>query len=181
MEEILEKVKRVAEAAEVFLVTSEETPVQFEANRLKHIQSKQSQIVALRIIRKGRTGYGITTDPNDADRLVEAAVETAEFGMPARFEFPSADTYPKVEVWDKEVKSVPLERMIEQGEEMIAAVRQESAGIVCEAAVSRDIISVNFFPMLNSKGYPEKVFDAVRLPSSNTPFPSNKKIPIGES
>jgi len=74
MEEILEKAKRVAEAAEIFLVSSEETPVQFEANRLKHIQSKQSQIVALRIIRKGRIGYGITTNPDDADGLVNAAV-----------------------------------------------------------------------------------------------------------
>jgi len=44
--------KKVAEEAEVYMVTSEETPVQFESNRLKNIQHKQSQSVALRIVKK---------------------------------------------------------------------------------------------------------------------------------
>ena len=35
MEEILELARKVAEEAEVFQVSSEETPVHFEANRLK--------------------------------------------------------------------------------------------------------------------------------------------------
>jgi PmbA protein len=123
--------------------------VQFEANRLKHIQSKQSQVVALRIFKNGRMGYSITTNPDDADSLVNAAVETAGFGMPASFEFPAPNAYPQVEVYDNEVESVPLERMIGQGEEMIAAVRRYSSDIVCEAAVSWDIISVN---IMNSSG-----------------------------
>ncbi|GAH67040.1 unnamed protein product, partial [marine sediment metagenome] len=48
MEQILAQAKKVAEEVEVFMVFSEQTPVQFEANRLKHIQSKQSSYVALR-------------------------------------------------------------------------------------------------------------------------------------
>ena len=159
MEEILEKAKRVAEAAEIFLVTSEETPVQFEANRLKHIQSKQSQIVALRIIRKGRIGYSITTNPDDADGLVNAAMETAEFGMTARFEFPTPTTYPQVKIYDDRVKSVSLERMINLGEEMIAAVKGHTADIVCEAAVSKDTISVKIMNSSgNSAGYNKSIF-----------------------
>ena len=159
MEEILEKAKRVAKAAEIFLVTSEETPVQFEANRLKHIQSKQSQIVALRIIRKGRIGYSITTNPDDADGLVNAAMETAEFGMTARFEFPTPTIYPQVEIYDDRVKSVSLERMINLGEEMIAAVKGHTADIVCEAAVSKDTISVKIMNSSgNSAGYNKSIF-----------------------
>jgi len=38
MEEILALAKQVAEEAEVYMVSSEETPVNFESNRLKHIQ-----------------------------------------------------------------------------------------------------------------------------------------------
>ena len=65
MEKILDQAKKVAQAAEVFVVTSEETPVQFEANRLKNIQSRQSQMAALRIITKGRIGYSVTSNLND--------------------------------------------------------------------------------------------------------------------
>jgi len=37
--------KKVAEEAEVYMVSSEETPVHFESNRLKNTQYKQSQSV----------------------------------------------------------------------------------------------------------------------------------------
>ena len=50
MEEILAQASKVADEAEIFMVSSEETPIEFETNRLKRIQSKQSSSIALRII-----------------------------------------------------------------------------------------------------------------------------------
>jgi len=96
VERILNEAKKVAEEAEVFCITSETTPVQFEANRLKHVQSKQSTNVALRIIKNGRIGYATATNLKESRNIVDSAVETAEFGMKAEFEFPSPDSYPKV-------------------------------------------------------------------------------------
>ena len=40
MENILSEARKVAEEAEVFFVSTEESPVHFEANRLKSIQSQ---------------------------------------------------------------------------------------------------------------------------------------------
>ena len=149
MEQILAQAKRVAEEAEVFMVSSEETPLQFEANRLKHIQSKQSSYVALRIIRGGKMGYATTTELGDSQNLVNAAVETAEFGMIAKFELPSLTFYPQIEVFDPKVESVFVEEMIKLGEELIATVRSHTPDIVCEAGVSKGIISVH---IINSRG-----------------------------
>jgi len=103
VEKILAAAKKVAEEAEVFMVSSEETPVQFETNRLKHIHSRQSSSVALRIIKDGRIGYATTTRPDDSQDLVNNAVATAEFGTTARFELPSLTPYPRVEVFDPDV------------------------------------------------------------------------------
>ena len=100
MENILEQAKKVAEEAEVFMVSSEETPVQFEANRLKHIQNKRSSSVALRIVRQGKIGYATTTEMDDSQNLVNNAVETAQFGMTAKFELPSLTAYAQVEAYD---------------------------------------------------------------------------------
>jgi len=149
MEKILERAKKVSEAAEVFMVSSEETPVQFEANRLKHIQSKQSQIAALRIIRKGRIGYSVTTNLDDIKGLVDACVETAEFGMQAKFELPGPNTYPQVDIYDPEVESVSLERMIGLGEEMVNTVKEHTPDITCEAGVTKNTVSVS---IMNSSG-----------------------------
>ena len=70
MEEILNRASKVADEAEVFMVSSEETPVEFETNRLKHIQTKQSTSIALRIIKDGRIGYATTTRADDIEGLV---------------------------------------------------------------------------------------------------------------
>jgi len=149
VENILAQAKKVAEEAEVFRVSVEETPVQFEANRLKHIQSKQSTSVALRIVRQGKLGYSSTTDINDSQSLVNNAVETAKFGVTASFSLPSPASYPRVGVFDPDMESVSVEEMIKLGEELIATVRAHTPDIVCEAGVTRAIISVG---IINSRG-----------------------------
>ena len=149
MEDILAQARRAAEAAEVFMVSSEETPVQFEANRLKRIQGKQNTSVALRIIKQGRVGYASTTDLSDTPRLVANAVETAQFGVQARFELPTKASYPQIDVFDPATESVPIEKMIELGEKLIALVTRHTPDIICEAMVTKDIISLR---LMNSGG-----------------------------
>jgi PmbA protein len=149
MEEILAQAKKVAEEAEVFAAASEETQVQFEANRLKHLQTKQQTSLALRIVRQGKIGYAITTELTDHQALVSNAVETSQFGMPARFQLPEASSYPQIEVFDGEVDSVPTDQMIRLGEELIAAITTHTPGIICEARVVRGVLSIQ---IMNSHG-----------------------------
>jgi PmbA protein len=149
MERILEQAKKVAEAAEVFMINSEQTPVKFENNRLKHIMSKQSQTVALRIIKNGRIGYSVTNNIDDIEMLVNSAVETAQFGTTAKFEFPVLSGYPEVNVYDPAVESVSTEQMIKLGEEMIGTVKKNTPDITCEGGVTRSTATVK---IINSAG-----------------------------
>jgi PmbA protein len=149
MERILEQAKKVAEAAEVFMISSEQTPVKFENNRLKQIISKQSQVVALRIIKNGRIGYSVTNNIDDIEMLVSSAVETAQFGTTAKFEFPALSDYPDVNVYDPAIESVSTEQMIKLGEEMIETVRNNTPDITCEGGVTGSTASVK---IINTAG-----------------------------
>ena len=149
MERILNEAKKVAEEAEVFCFTSETTPVQFEANRLKHVQSKQSTNIALRIIKDGRIGYATSTNLKESRRIVDSAVETAEFGMKAEFEFPSLDSYPEIITYDPAIRRVSTEDMTELGEKMISSVRENTPELQCEASISKGTVSVR---LINSGG-----------------------------
>jgi len=80
MEQILARAQKVAAEAEVFQISSEETQVRFESNRLKQLQTNQSTSVALRIVKDGRIGYATTTGTSDGQELVRNAVETSTFG-----------------------------------------------------------------------------------------------------
>jgi len=149
LEGILSEARKSAEAAEVFEITSEETEAQFEANRLKQLQTSQATSVALRIIKNGRVGYATSTGPGNPKELTAAALETAAFGTEAKYRLPGAQDYPKVRTFDAKVNSVPIKEMIALGEAMIAAVTSHTPGILCDADVSRGTIGVRLF---NSRG-----------------------------
>jgi len=149
VEKVLAEARKVAEEAEVFYFSSEEIPVHFEANRLKYVQSKQTTSVALRVIKDGRIGYATATNKKDVRNLVDAAVETAQFGMKAEFEFPSPASYPGIETYDHAIEEVSTEDMTGLGEEMIAAVRKDTPDLQCEAEISKSTVSVS---LLNSRG-----------------------------
>jgi PmbA protein len=149
MEEILARAKKYVQEAEVYQVSSEETSVKFEANKLKQLQTSQSTSVALRVIKDGRIGYATTTGISDAARLVSNAVETAEFGSEAKFVMPGKEQYPKVYVYDAAVNKVSTGEMVGLGEKMIEAVTKSTTRIMCEGGVSRGMVTVR---LANSRG-----------------------------
>ncbi len=149
MEEILSRALKVSEAAEVFSVTTEETPVSFEADKLKNILSRESTIVCLRLIRNGRVGYAVATSLDDIHSLIDGAVDTAQFGMEAKFEFPGPETFPGVKTGDPAVMSVPLEYMIKLGEAMIGEVRADNPEVLCSAHIAKSRSRVS---LMNSQG-----------------------------
>ena len=133
----------------MFWISTEETPVHFQANRLKTIQSKQSTSVSLRIIKNGRLGYAAASGEIESRKLVDIAVETAQFGMQARFEFPSATAFPPVEIFDPEVEKVPVTEMIELGQKLIDPILKSTPGIICEAGITKDVVHMK---LMNSRG-----------------------------
>ncbi len=148
MDRLLSLAKKQAEEAEVFSIVTEETPAVFETNRLKQLQTRQSRMIALRIIRKGRIGLATTTRLEGRESLVQQAVEVSQFGAEAKFELPSAKSYPQVKTYDPEVESLPIEKMVEWGDYVISEVRKHTPELVCEASVTKGIISVH---LLNSR------------------------------
>ncbi|OGO02169.1 MAG: peptidase C69, partial [Chloroflexi bacterium RBG_13_52_12] len=105
--------------------------------------------VALRIIKDGRIGYATTTGIGDSQQLVKDALETAAFGTEAKFKLPEKTDYPQVEVFDPAVGDVSIKEMVRLGEEMVAAITGHTPGIICEAGVSRGVITVR---LINSRG-----------------------------
>ncbi len=149
MEELLEKARKVAEEAEVFSIAHVETDAVFEANRLKHVQSRETSGRALRIIKGGRIGFAASNRANGAGELVGMALEMAPFGAEAKFEFPSPESYPEVKVFDPDIDSVSEEDMLELGQSLIDRVREHTPELVCEGSVSKGVITIE---ILNSKG-----------------------------
>jgi len=147
--EVLRSARREAEQAEVFLVSSRAMPIQFEANELKQVQTKESSSIALRIFRKGRIGFAIASGEGGLEALVDMAVETSQFGSPANFQFPSSQDYSEVCIFAPKVEEIAMERMVEIGEELIAKIRGHTPDILCDVQVTKGASSIS---LVNSQG-----------------------------
>ena len=149
MEEILKAALKVADAADLFWVESRSTPVAFESNRLKHLQTKESRGVGLRIIKDGRIGFSATNRMEDVDGIVSRALEVSPYGAKAEFSLPSSADHPEVPTYDPEVPQVSIEKMVELSQAMVDGVLADHPDVLCDAGVSQSVVKVR---ILNSNG-----------------------------
>jgi PmbA protein len=116
-----------ATAAEVFQSWSRAEPVFFEANRLKQLESSQSEGTALRLWIAGSPGLAVAHGPVDPQVLVERAVglsqlnppETIQLGTPQALDCPDLGS------------AVPVQQLIEWGQLTIEEVRQAYPEVLC--------------------------------------------------
>jgi len=147
--EVLRSAQREAEQAEVFSASSRAMPIQFEANELKQVQTKESSSTALRIFREGRIGFATASGGGGLEALVDMAVETSQFGSPANFQFPPSRDYSEVSIFDPKVEEIAMERMVEIGKELIARIRGHTPDILCDVQVTKGTSSIS---LNNSQG-----------------------------
>ncbi|MBI2861980.1 MAG: TldD/PmbA family protein [Chloroflexi bacterium] len=146
---LLERALSAAEEAEVYVVTTDETPVSFEANRLKTIERKQTEGVALRLIAKGKLGFSSTTRQGEEETLVARALALAELGPPANFHLPSQQPARQPQVYDQAIVDLSVNDLVEVGERLISEVRQFAPDMLWDVDVRKHIIKTR---LANSNG-----------------------------
>jgi PmbA protein len=130
VEQILKLASQRASAAEVYYLSSQDTPIEFENNRLKSLQTKALQGVALRLIYQGKIGFASSTDLTRLSDLVDAAVQTAEIGDPAEFELASDFHFTTSQ--QTTYTPPPTQELVETGKNLIEKVRDYNPDIMVD-------------------------------------------------
>jgi len=147
IEDILSQAKKVTEGAEVFEVSSEETPVVFEANRLKSLHTHYSHNTVLRIIYRGK--IGVASAIGGGEGLVDKALEVAQVGAKVNFELPPQLSPPAVKVYDPHIEEMTIERMVELGDSLIQKLCQHTPRLLCQVNIVKGITGIR---LVNSQG-----------------------------
>jgi PmbA protein len=123
-----------AEAAEVFQSSSFSRPVFFEANRIKQLESSESEGVALRLWREGCPGLAVAYGSIEPKRLVERAIAISHLTEPEPIELSEQTdrTYPDMG------STVPIEQLMAWGKEAIALIRAHAPEILCSMELECD-------------------------------------------
>ena len=131
IEQIIDLAKKKGIEAEAFYVASQDTPIEFGNNRLKSLETKASEGIALRVIADGKLGFASSTDLTRLEDLVDAAIATAEIGDPVEFEF----TKNVNSVESKSDYQPPTtESLVGVGEDLIAKVHQYNPEILVDVS-----------------------------------------------
>ncbi|MBW1676023.1 MAG: TldD/PmbA family protein [Deltaproteobacteria bacterium] len=142
--QLIEKAMVKAQGAQASLGKSESTGVSFENDKLKAVKSSQGTGMSVKVIVDGKIGTSHTTDRDDVDGVVERALEAAEFGSPAHFDFPGPQRGTEVRVCDDEVHPVTKEEMVSIGEEMISLVKDYNPDILLGAGAIKGVATSQF-------------------------------------
>ncbi|MGV0024242.1 TldD/PmbA family protein [Phormidesmis priestleyi] len=146
LEQLLELAARSgAEAAEVFWSRSLSHPVYFEANRLKQLESAESEGTALRLWKNGRPGLVVAYGDVEAQVLVDRAIALSQLNESEAIELAPASQmhYPDLG------KVVAVEQLVEWGKQAIELVREQYPEVLCAGGWECDAESTR---LINSNG-----------------------------
>lgn len=130
LEQLLELARKSgATSAEVYQSRTLSKPVFFEANRLKQLESSQSEGVALRLWREGRPGLAVAYGSVEPQDLVDRAIAMCQLNQPEAIELTEAQMVDYPDLGD--VTSV--EELIVMGKQAIAQIRDIYPEVLCTA------------------------------------------------
>ncbi|MBH8563087.1 TldD/PmbA family protein [Nostoc sp. CENA67] len=145
-EQLLElAIKSGAEAAEVYQSRSLSRPVFFEANRLKQLETSESEGTVLRLWRNGRPGLTVAYGAVSARAMVERALALSQLNQPEPMELGSnfKPSYPDLG------KALPIEVLVNWGKEAIALIREVYPDVLCSSDWECDVETTR---LVNSQG-----------------------------
>ncbi|RJQ09261.1 MAG: TldD/PmbA family protein [Bacillota bacterium] len=139
-EVLLEKASKLnCSQAEVYQTVAASTPVNYDNNRLKSMETAQTAVVAVRVIKDGRLGFATSTRPGDTE-VVDMAARAAEFGPDADLDFaPGSPVRDDLEGYDEGAASWPQEEMLAAGGEMVETLAAMEDGVLASATVEKVI------------------------------------------
>lgn len=146
---LMEEISGQVGGAELYELRGLSTPVRFQAGALESVKSVETTGRALRVIQEGRLGFSTTTDLGDDKVLVQNALQSAQFGGPAAFDFPERQPVPSVACYDPEVEAMDAAALIALGEEAVDRLRAHDQEMQIDLSLGRHVEQVT---LLNTSG-----------------------------
>lgn len=158
---IVDNVKNKVEEYEIFYVNSQETPILFESDKLKSINSKFTSGVGVRVVKSNKIGFASLSSEKEeyVKKLVENALSSAKFGMMKKFDFPKNEKFPSPFIHNREIEDLKIEKMIRIGKEAIEIIKNSLPKVRTSIQIEKTILLTK---MINSCGlnirYKKSVF-----------------------
>ena len=147
LEKVIDLAKKKNIEAEAYYLASQDTPIEFANNRLKSLQTKAVEGIALRVIVDGKLGFASASDLNRLDELVDAAIATAAIGDPVEFDFASNV---QLIAPDSDYQLPSTDKLVNIGEQLIARVHEYNSEILVDTSFNLGATEVQLATTTNT-------------------------------
>lgn len=137
--------KQGATHAEVYQVRSHSRPVSFEGNRLKQLESSQSEGTALRLWKDNCPGLAVGYGLIEPETLVSKAIAISELNQPETIELAAS----RQVIHNSIGKEIPVEDFVTMGNTAIATLRDAYREVICSAEFESETETTR---LVNSNG-----------------------------
>lgn len=120
-EEFIEKLKKECDWAELFYQQKKSLSIEFDYDKLKSLENKESSGVALRLVKDGKIGFSNSAILDQ--RIIEYALSVAKFGNKC-FYIPPDSPNIKEDIIDSKIEEIDTDAMIEQGNKIIKKIKK---------------------------------------------------------
>ena len=122
--------KAGAQEAEVYQVQSQSHPISFQSNRLKQVESAESEGTALRLWRNGAPGVAVAYGEFDPKLLVEKAISLSQLNPPEEIEITTnrQENYTQADQVEFNIQA-----LLEQGQKSIEIILEHYPDVICSA------------------------------------------------
>jgi len=149
MQQLIAKLSKRVKSGELFKVNYKTTPVDYEVNQLKSVHSEEIEGWALRVIQDGKIGFSSATSESQFETMAEKAIEVAQFGHAALFDFPEQIGSPqqqedKPKLYDSAVAEESIEEMIEIGNDIVQRVHDFNPELRCDVGIAKQEREVQY-------------------------------------
>ncbi|MFH1612465.1 MAG: metallopeptidase TldD-related protein [bacterium] len=108
---------------EIFKITSYQTEVLFQGNKLKSAIEKENSSIAVRVIKNNKLGFASGIGIKDEKKIIKQAEENSLFGEITQFDFPSNNSFIKLNTYDIDTANLSLSKMTEIGKEILEPIK----------------------------------------------------------
>ncbi|MEW6118002.1 MAG: TldD/PmbA family protein [Nitrospirota bacterium] len=107
--------RKGADEAEVYAKRSKSLGIEVKGQKIDTLESSTTVGYCIRVIKAKRLGFSYSTDPDEMDRVAEAAVEAAEYTEPDEsLGLPSHGKPSEVAIFDTAISSLPEQDAIDR-------------------------------------------------------------------
>jgi len=143
MNALIERLAARVDQGEVYRIRSRTVPIQFTSGHLDSIKTNETEGMALRVIADGKLGFATTTDMEDQNTLIDAAVAASAFGDTVDFRFPETDAPTPVSVYDPAIAALSEEEMITLGDHLISRLTKLDSEVDINISLAKSIERVS--------------------------------------